>query len=420
MKWTGTSFRGPYGILLTLLAIQGAMASAAVTLELFGEFEGKPFYASNAYAVSADGSTVAGSTTYVIDLFYGTFEIQAFLYENGVQTLLGASPAADPFGSTASGISADGSVVAGVSNGAFRWEGGILTDLPGLVGMAHGVSGDGSIVVGNFSEMTPVPQIKAVKWINGVPTELGFISGTQGIAHARAISSDGSTIVGESSSDLGTQAFRLQEGPMAGIGDLEGGLFQSVAYAVSANGDVVVGSGSTDTGMQAFRWSSGEMMVLPDLPSSYSTTEAKGVSGDGSIVVGYSFTDTMQEAVMWPESGNFQPISLNDYLDEKAVDRGDWTLTTAEAISTDGTTIVGQASNSFAVNKAYRLRLDPVTPTWAGYPIAPDGHSVDTTPLLGWIDITHGDWIWSYALGKYIYLPENNVSSSGAWAWFPR
>ena len=57
---------------------------------------------------------------------------------------------------------------------------------------------------------------------------------------------------------------------------------------------------------------------------------------------------------------------------------------------------------------------------WAGYPVAPDGHSVDTTPLMGWIDITLGDWVWSYSLSKYVYLPESNVSPTSAWVWIPK
>jgi len=58
------------------------------------------------------------------------------------------------------------------------------------------------------------------------------------------------------------------------------------------------------------------------------------------------------------------------------------------------------------------------TPTWAGYPVDPSGW-VDTTPWLGWINVAQGDYVWSIAFGKYIYLPEGWVGTSGAWTYIP-
>jgi hypothetical protein len=56
--------------------------------------------------------------------------------------------------------------------------------------------------------------------------------------------------------------------------------------------------------------------------------------------------------------------------------------------------------------------------SWAGYEILTDGW-VDTTPWLGWIKVSQGDYVWSIALGKYIYLPEAFVGESGAWSYVP-
>lgn len=63
-------------------------------------------------------------------------------------------------------------------------------------------------------------------------------------------------------------------------------------------------------------------------------------------------------------------------------------------------------------------------PTWAGYPIRPDGY-VDTTPFLGWIwvgdPMAPSDWIWSVSLSNFVYMPESLVNpESGAWAYVPR
>jgi hypothetical protein len=59
-----------------------------------------------------------------------------------------------------------------------------------------------------------------------------------------------------------------------------------------------------------------------------------------------------------------------------------------------------------------------VVPDWAGYPMDPQGN-VDTVDWLGWLNVASGDWVWSYSLSSYIYLPEGNVATGGAWTYFP-
>ncbi|MEX0325723.1 MAG: hypothetical protein AB3N33_06510 [Puniceicoccaceae bacterium] len=56
--------------------------------------------------------------------------------------------------------------------------------------------------------------------------------------------------------------------------------------------------------------------------------------------------------------------------------------------------------------------------TWAGYPVDEFGN-VDTMLWMGYLNVASGDWVWTYSLSKYIYLPENFVSQSGAWSYFP-
>lgn len=58
------------------------------------------------------------------------------------------------------------------------------------------------------------------------------------------------------------------------------------------------------------------------------------------------------------------------------------------------------------------------TVTWAGYTVE-EGGLVYTGAFLGWLNVTNGDWVWSYSLGKYIYLPESYVSGTGVWTYFP-
>src|SRR5262249_21120537 len=112
------------------------------------------------------------------------------------------------------GLSTNGSVAVGNSyvNGsgdrAFPWAKGTgMVDLGllpgGLYADATGVSGDGSIVVGYCYVGS---HLRAFSWTatTGM-VEIGAMPGVTGDTFARAISADGSTIVGRS----GAHAFRL-------------------------------------------------------------------------------------------------------------------------------------------------------------------------------------------------------------------
>lgn len=56
--------------------------------------------------------------------------------------------------------------------------------------------------------------------------------------------------------------------------------------------------------------------------------------------------------------------------------------------------------------------------TWAGYAVDASGN-VDTVMWMGYLNVAGGDWVWTYSLSKYIYLPEGFVSPSGAWTYIP-
>lgn len=55
---------------------------------------------------------------------------------------------------------------------------------------------------------------------------------------------------------------------------------------------------------------------------------------------------------------------------------------------------------------------------WAGYDKDDQGN-VDTGAWMGYLNVAAGDWVWSYSLPGWIYLPEGNVSTGGAWTFFP-
>jgi hypothetical protein len=84
------------------------------------------------------------------------------------------------------------------------------------------------------------------------------------------------------------------------------------------------------------------------------------------------------------------------------------------AFQSNTTPMIFQMDN-FSVTEV----IEDTTPKWAGYPIGPQGW-VDTTPWMGWINIGPGDYVWSVAFSKYIYLPEGMVTGSGAWSYIAK
>jgi probable HAF family extracellular repeat protein len=116
---------------------------------------------------------------------------------------------------------------------------------------------------------------------------LGELPGGINSSLGRAVSPDGSVVVGTSFSSGGAEAFRWEEGVMTGLGDLSGGSFSSGGAAVSAFGRVVVGRATSALGNEAFVWTSNDAMqplrLDPDVRITYSAT---GITPDGSVIVG--------------------------------------------------------------------------------------------------------------------------------------
>lgn len=269
---------------------------------------GGGFIASSANAISADGSTIAGRTD--------GFDLQATLWDaaHGIRRL-GNLPGA--FSSEALAISADGTRVVGKDSNSSRTEAFIWDT-------ANGMQGLGDLPGGNF------------------------------FSQANGISGDGSIVVGLASTASGNEAFIWDAANgMQGLGDLSGGRIFSQAKAISADGSTVVGLSSSDSGYESFIWdATNGMRGLGDLPGGSFYGEALGVSGDGSIVVGKSFGESgLSEAFIWDSASGMQ--SLQVLLSSLGVDLTDWQLWTAYGISADGTTIIGSARNPDGFTEAF-------------------------------------------------------------------
>ncbi|MGY4531465.1 putative HAF family extracellular repeat protein [Pseudomonas sp. TE3786] len=234
------------------------------------------------YATSSDGRFIVGR------LANTSFRWDA---TNG---LLKPSPQNDD---AATGISDDGSVVVGytyaASTQAYRWTqaGGVqlLGTLGAAYSRAHGVSGDGTVVVGDSVIRGSYSIKHAFRWdsASGTMTDLGGLPGYTD-SSAKAANRNGSVVVGTSTSATGDEAFRWSTTKgMQGLGTLGG--TSSSASDVNADGSVVVGTSTqADNAARAFRWTAASGMTNLGVLSGATTSAATGVSDDGRTVVGTS------------------------------------------------------------------------------------------------------------------------------------
>ncbi|MDB4368751.1 PEP-CTERM sorting domain-containing protein, partial [bacterium] len=202
------------------------------------------------------------------------------------------------------------------------------------------------------------------RWTDGIMTELGSLTGSDGFSIATGISNDGLINVGFSSSSNGVyEAYRWDDGVMTGLGDLPGGEFFSTANGISDDGTVIVGyshvSGQNSSGYEAFRWEDGLMTGLGDLSGGSFFSQAYDTSEDGSVVVGYSITDVGSEAFVWTETEGM--LSLRNILSAQGSDLSYWQkLDRALSISADGNTIVGYGVNQLGDDEGFIAYINSV------------------------------------------------------------
>jgi uncharacterized membrane protein len=187
---------------------------------------------------------------------------------------------------------------------AFRW-----TELDGMTGLgfldpnrpsstATGVSADGSVVVGHSqSGLTGagVPRIEAFRWTasDGM-LGLGFPDPNRSYS-AVAVSADGSVVIGDSGDPNVREAFRWTAiGGISPLGFLDPSTPYSEARALSADGSIIVGVSDTPEGFEAFRWTAIDgMQNLRDVLvgvgldlTGWDLLGARGISADGLTIVG--------------------------------------------------------------------------------------------------------------------------------------
>ena len=297
---------------------------------------------SRAFGVSANGSVVVGVSN------TSNYEERAFRWTlaNGMENLgtLGGNQ------SVANTVSADGSIIVGYSRDAndikraFIW-----TAATGMQDLGAGdwtdavaISSDGSVIVVN-NGMDGF----AYRWTSGGMENMGTLGGNQTIAYD--ISADGSVIVGFSYVSAGDPyAFRW----VSGSGIQQIGTFYSFARGVSADGNTVTGSETGAAGLhRAFRWTLGSGFEY-DIAGNFSYGLA--VSGDGSIIVG----DGGDGAFRLSNGGGLEYLQQ---VYSNLINVGS-ELIDAVDISSNGLFIVGYGTNSLtSLDEGYLLAVNGIT-----------------------------------------------------------
>jgi uncharacterized membrane protein len=395
-------------------------ALADQILEDLGNFPTSQITQTGANAVSDDGSVVVGNG---VDSRFNDNTQQyehsevGFRWEKSTGMVSLGTVEGGQGAWQAKAVSGDGQIIAGITLAPTLYlKSGQNSKVVNSMGFVGAISGDGSTLVGSEG---PIP---GNFWILTGLTP-GAIAGAEPLvpvklmdgAVPRAISHDGTVVAGFT----GTMVFRWADEQMTTASGESGDLGAS-ATGITSDGSLIVGTRITEGFLKrGFTWDGTGAIV--DLPmGSYQQTEAKGVTGDGELIVGEAKDEFARRlAVAWKRQDN--TYAAPELLGEDGTNTiNNFTIATADAISRDGTVIVGKGAYSFGgANQAYRLILNAVA--WGGqWQVATDGVSVDTGAFLGWIDVSGSPWVFIYALGKYAYLPEEFVTDSGSWTWLPQ
>jgi probable HAF family extracellular repeat protein len=344
-----------------------AEVPASIGVWGLGDLPGGPFQSAS-LAMTRDARTVVGTSA-------SAEGPVAFIWraETGMQPL--GELAGGQFYSEALAVSADGERAVGVSTSGLAFAESCAWNIggPGIralgdfrdgpnISIATGISRDGTIVVGAGSTAAGY---QAFRWtLESGMLPVGVFAGYTE-TQASKISGNGAVIIGSGrrSFPARTEAFRwTRDLGMVGLGDLPGGLTLSEAQCLSDDGVVVAGySVSTGDEFQAFVWTPRYgMRGLGDLPEGPVESYAREMTPDGSVIVGIGSTAVGYEAFYWTAGRGMRRLA--DVLSEAGGNVGGWRFIRAQAVSADGSVVVGQGLNPRGEVEAFLVRL-PVPPT---------------------------------------------------------
>ena len=379
--------------LLTLAALLAALPAVAAPNNItdLGTLKNDNSGRSGASAISGDGSVVVGGSFIIPNSLFGLTDPRATIWSGSGwanKTDLGTLKADNSGSSEANAVSGDGLVVGGWAsndNGEARgiiWSGSnwsTKTDLGTLKAdnsgssFVYALSRDGSVAVGGADDGR-VGLMRPIVWSGSnwaTKTNLGTLDSSNSLdGTARAVSDDGSIVVGSASDDSVPARAIVWSGSnwatKTDLGTLKAdNTGFSSANAVSGDGSLVFGQADNDNGeMHATAWSGSGWTTKTDLGTLKSDNSgnsyANAASGDGSVVGGYADNDNGDyRATIWSGSNWTTKTDLGTLK----TDNSGYSL--LEGISADGNFAVGQADNDNYVRAAvWNLRnLNNARPT---------------------------------------------------------
>ena len=325
-------------------------AHAQVTLEYLAP-------SSSEWSVASFGCSGNGLTT-AVTVFAPT--IRAARWGNlGSSTLPAPVPSHSAYGW---GVSGDGGTVLGWSEfsggGApirrpllWRSSSTVPQDLGNLPGMTAGkataANFEGTVVVGSSEPFAFSNLFHGFRW-----TATGGMVALPGPAGQPSMIptdiSDGGSVICGSAANIACRVTGTPDALTAQSLGVLRGMSSSLANAVSGDGATIVGTSSSSFEERPFKWTSAGGMVALPLPSG--AGRALDVSNGGDTIVGDHSIPGGPFAVAWTTNLGF--VNLNAYLDAAGVSRGGDTLETATGVSRDGRVIVGFTKNG----QAFRIK----------------------------------------------------------------
>lgn len=306
--------------------------------------------AGPAYAVSGDGTYVAGTGT------------TAYRWTSGATQFLPAIPGGTSQDGSGWAVSDNGIVYGNATapdglHAPVRWENGQIQVLPrpfiGHASMVGATTTDGQAALisaynGGSIMWTPTSTFH-IRAMPGMPSNS---------VYAWSMTRDGQRIVGEA----GNQAAIWHHPSITPLqlGTLPGST-RSFATATSSDATILAGNAYFENpfgSYRAFRWTiSDGMQPIGDLPGGNVDSTARGISGDGQIIVGYSSTFGGTSAFLWTDSLGM--VNLNELEGNPLAGTG-WRYIVAWAISENGSTVVGTAAHPTLGVRGFVATIHPV------------------------------------------------------------
>lgn len=223
----------------------------------------------------------------------------------------------------------------------------VWTPTGGVVGLgdlqlARALSADGTTVVGRRDRLDLVPaRSEAFRWtLAGGVEGLGFLPHSNPSSQAYAVSADGEVAIGDATNQVGAPGFLWTAGSIAPLEPIVGQGQPRFARAMSSDGTTVAGLASATI----FVWSETDgYTYLADFDTSHGKWP-RDLDAGGSVLVGGSVSHDHPTAFHWTAADGMRP--LGDVLaDDYGLDVDGWILTDALGISPNGRYIVGVGTN---------------------------------------------------------------------------